>query len=265
MSTATVSARPFEFGRVIENTLHVLGKNPWTYLGLSALFVGVPSLVGTFVLLHLKQAGVIDSTGVQAAMAQFAFSAIVGLFSYPALAGAYVVAIAQLGGRRVGFGEAASAGLRHWPSLFAVGVLSGLGVTLGLILLVVPGVILAVMWLLAGPALVIEGLPPTAALNRSQALTRGNRWAMFGMLLLLVVAGAVIGLVLGLLAVLLWGVLHLAGPALGLPRFTALSPFLSVMVQTVVFPVHGATYACIYADRAGQGGASPQTVAQTFA
>ena len=264
MATETTVARPLEFGRVVENTFYVLGKSPWVYLGLSALFVGVPSLIGAVALAHLKQTGAVPEVGRAASLVQLWISALAGLFSYPALAGAYVTAVAQLDGRRVAFGEAVAAGVRFWLPLFAVSLVAGLGVSLGLVLLIVPGVILMLMWLLAGPAMVLENLQPTAALGRSQRLTRGRRWSILGLLLLLLVGGLIIALLFGLFSGVLWGIIRMAGSGLGLPRYAAIAPFVTVLVQIAVFPLHAAGYACIYAEARGRGGASPQTVAETF-
>ncbi|MDR3511184.1 MAG: hypothetical protein P4L73_06100 [Caulobacteraceae bacterium] len=265
MTTAQVSSRPFAFGRVVENTLHVLAKNPWVYLGLSAIFVGAPSLIGVVVLLRLEQAGVIPASDGGATVAQFWFSGIVGLFGYPAFAGACATAVAQLDGQRIAFGQALSTGLRHWLRLVAVGLLIGLGVCLGIVLLVVPGVILAVAWFVAVPASVIERLAPRAALGRSRALTRGRRWPIFGLLLLLALAGFLIGGLIGLFSGVIWGIVHVAGSGLGLPRYAAIAPFVTVLIQTVVYPLHAACIACVYAELRGRAGAGAETVAATFA
>jgi len=53
------------------------------------------------------------------------------------------------------------------------------GVVIGFILLIVPGIILAIGWSFA-PYLVIEqGAGPVDALKRSWELTKGNRWTLF--------------------------------------------------------------------------------------
>jgi uncharacterized membrane protein len=61
-------------------------------------------------------------------------------------------------------------------------------VGLGLLLLFIPGIMLAVGLALAIPAVVLEpGLSPSAALSRSWELTRGARWRIFGLGLTLIV------------------------------------------------------------------------------
>ncbi len=59
----------------------------------------------------------------------------------------------------------------------------------------VPAATLLVMWTVAVPACVIEGFGPAASMRRSAALTKGCRWRIFGILLmlgLLVAAGQAI-------------------------------------------------------------------------
>jgi uncharacterized membrane protein len=58
-------------------------------------------------------------------------------------------------------------------------------------------VILAVMWFVSTPACVVEQLGPLASMARSSELTKGHRWKIFGMLLLVLIGAAIIGGVIG--------------------------------------------------------------------
>ena len=62
---------------------------------------------------------------------------------------------------------------------------------LGLILLIVPGIILYTMWLVSGAACIVERTGPWRSLRRSQELTKGHRWKIFGLLLVLVLPGLI--------------------------------------------------------------------------
>lgn len=64
----------------------------------------------------------------------------------------------------------------------------------GLLLLGV-GVYVLVSWSVAIPAAVIEQRGALSALGRSAALTRGNRWSLFGLIVLLVIAGILLSAV----------------------------------------------------------------------
>lgn len=77
----------------------------------------------------------------------------------------------------------------------AVSILSGLAIVAGFILLIVPGVILAILFMFVGYLVIDEGLGPIEAMKRSIALTKGSRMTLF----LLALAGLGVNL-LGLLA-----------------------------------------------------------------
>jgi hypothetical protein len=98
-----------------------------------------------------------------------------------------------------------------------VGVISYLLVGLGLILLVVPGAILACALAAAIPAAVVERPGVLGALKRSFALTKGKRSAIFAIFLVLsVIAFGVSIFGSYLLPALLASISPLAGVALGL-------------------------------------------------
>ena len=63
----------------------------------------------------------------------------------------------------------------------------------GFFLLVVPGIIIAVALSVAIQVCVVERRGPFASIGRSRFLTKGNRWGIFGLSLLLFVIGAIIG------------------------------------------------------------------------
>jgi hypothetical protein len=102
-----------------------------------------------------------------------------------------------LRGRQVSIGESLSEGLKHLGSVILVAIVVGLGVAVGAMLLLVPGLILASMWAVAIPAATIESTGVGGSLSRSSALTRDRRWRVFGALvvtwLISIAVSAVIG------------------------------------------------------------------------
>src|ERR1700760_3693978 len=91
--------------------------------------------------------------------------------------------VQALRGRTVSIGDCLAQGLRRLPVGLAVGFLAYLGILLGAILLIVPGLILFTMWAVALPANTVEGTGVVASLGRSRELTRGRRWRVFGAIL----------------------------------------------------------------------------------
>lgn len=86
-----------------------------------------------------------------------------------------------------------------WP-LAAVSILFGIGLGIGFILLIIPGLILMVIWAVVAPVTVLERPGVFAAFGRSQQLVRGNGWNVFAVIVLVFLAVAVIGIAAGLLA-----------------------------------------------------------------
>ena len=69
-------------------------------------------------------------------------------------------------------------------SIVVAGLLAGLGIVVGLVLLIVPGLILMTWWALVIPVVVLEGSAAGAAFSRSRELVRGYAWNVFGVIVL---------------------------------------------------------------------------------
>jgi len=82
-------------------------------------------------------------------------------------------------------------------------ILSALGMVLGLILLIVPGVILAVRWSAASGFLIGNRTGVTESLSASWQATKGHSWPIFGaavvMVIILMVVAGVFGAIAGVL------------------------------------------------------------------
>lgn len=76
--------------------------------------------------------------------------------------------------------------------LILVGLVAGIGVVVGLIFFLVPGLILFTMWFVAAPVVVLERPDGLLALRRSQELVKGNGWPVFGVIAVLFVAVGVV-------------------------------------------------------------------------
>lgn len=107
-----------------------------------------------------------------------------------------------------------------WP-LVAVSILAGIGVAIGFVLLIVPGLILLVIWAVVAPVTVLERPGIFAAFRRSRELVRGNGWNVFGVLVLVFLAVVLISIIAGIAssslgsvgrALVQWGVNSLIAP-----------------------------------------------------
>jgi hypothetical protein len=100
------------------------------------------------------------------------------------------------GGQRPAAGEVLVAGFEAFTPLFAAVVLAAVGVVLGFILFIVPGIFLLVRWYFVPQVVVIEGARGSGALSRSFQLVQGRWWRTFGLAALPNLAIVIPGLLL---------------------------------------------------------------------
>jgi hypothetical protein len=105
----------------------------------------------------------------------------------------YAVQDARDGTIDAGFGEIFSRALPHLVTLIVVGFLAGLGIGVGLVLLIVPGLFLMTIWAVVAPVVVLEAPGVWAAFSRSRALVRGHGWAVFGVIVITALLTAIAG------------------------------------------------------------------------
>ncbi len=131
--------------------------------------------------------------------------------------------------------------------LILVGILYGVGVVIGFILLIVPGLILLTIWAVAAPVVVLEHPGATAALGRSRELVRGNGWQVFGVIF-----------VLGILVLIVALLLELAAASAG----TGLGIVVEVIVGVLTAPLSALAAAVLYFElqALAQAGVPPATV-----
>jgi hypothetical protein len=101
-----------------------------------------------------------------------------------------VAAAAYVGARASWRSSLAFAAPRLGPVVWAA-ILAGLGIVLGFLALIVPGIWLLVAWSVFVPALLFEGLAPPRSLGRSFELVRGRWWATLGAVVVAALIGGV--------------------------------------------------------------------------
>ncbi len=107
-----------------------------------------------------------------------------------------------------------------WP-LVAVSILFGLGIGIGFVLLIIPGLILLTIWCVVAPVTVLERPGVFAAFGRSRELVRGNGWNVFGVIVIVFLVVLAISIVAGVAsaplgsvgrALVQWGVNTVVAP-----------------------------------------------------
>ncbi|AUW58211.1 hypothetical protein C1T17_08930 [Sphingobium sp. SCG-1] len=201
--------RSFSIGKILRRAFGVMGDNPVPVFGIAFFFGALPQQLYTYLVNPAMLAanpnnavpGIILSIG----------SSVVFLMFGMLVQGAIVRATAAYAnGSRATFGESVGTGLSMALPLIGLTILLILGLMLGFILLVIPGIMLYIMWSVAAPALVVEETGVFAAFGRSRFLTKGARWKIFGLQILLVVVFMLLSSVVGVMMVASGGLQNLA-------------------------------------------------------
>jgi hypothetical protein len=123
-----------------------------------------------------------------------------------------------------------------WP-VAGASILAGIAITIGLILVIVPGLFLITIWAVIIPVIVIERSGVMASFGRSRELVRGRGWNVFGVLVVLWVILLAVNIILGLIFKALPIVL-----ADGLSEVisgTLIAPFIALVVTLVYYRLSG--------------------------
>lgn len=189
-------------GNVFGRSANVIKANPLATLGITFALIALPQLLlaqiglGAAVFQNVR-AGFYVLAGI--------YGIVIGLLWLIASGALVQATVAHDQGRPADPREMLQVGVARCVPLFAVYVLLTLGVWLGTIFLVVPGIMLAVMWSVALPAIVAERPGVFGAFGRSRALTKGARWHVFGIVLLAGVIYLLVSMAIGVASVAGYG------------------------------------------------------------
>jgi hypothetical protein len=159
----------------------------------------------------------------------------VGLFAAFLLQAALVKAVQDVrdGRADLSLGETVSAVTPYIWAVAGASILAGIAITVGLFLVIVPGLYLVTIWAVIVPVIVIERSGALASFGRSRELVRGHGWHVFGTLVLVFVILIVVDIVLGLIFLALPIVLRtgLSTVVSG----TLIAPFIALVVTLVYY------------------------------
>jgi hypothetical protein len=126
-----------------------------------------------------------------------ALIALAGVFW---IQGALVIAIDDVRDGRVDLSirETLNRVLPRLNTLTLAGLLAAVGITIGFLLLIVPGLILITLWLLIVPAIMLENRGVFESFGRSRQLVSGHGWSVFGVIVLTVLILIGVNIVLGI-------------------------------------------------------------------
>ena len=271
--------RPLGVGDIVDRVFALYRSRPLLYLAASAVpyLVFVLLIAGVTLALASSFAGLAEFANALALggtpdPAIFA-SAIVTFFAFILFVVIAAVVILSLQttslvhamgarylGRVVSLGETLRAGLRACPRVIATGLLIFVGIVVMWAVLAILMVLYQQAWFAAIAALVglmttffilastlvapvvatLEGVGPIAAIRRSFSLSKGNRWRILGLQLLLVVINGVISAIVS--AVFVTTIISDAG-------LRAAAQQVVNAVTTIAWaPVEWGTFAILYYD-----------------
>src|SRR5881394_3586015 len=186
---APTQSKRISVGDVVSETFSIYGQNLAALLG---------SAIVVFVVVGLV-AGLLQAGGGLILVLLGAAVRVAGQALYTGFV-VELVRDVRDGRRDETVGDLFSAAMPFILPLIGFGILFGIGVTIGFVLLIVPGLILLTFWSVGAPAIIIEGIGPIDAFGRSWRLVRGQAWPVFGALLVTFLIVLVIGVILGAIA-----------------------------------------------------------------
>jgi len=136
-------------------------------------------------------------------------------------------------GKDASFGELLSMSFSKFLPALGLGIVSGLGIMLGLVLLVIPGIALSIYWVFAMYELVVNDRGIMDSLKTSYALIKERWWRTFGLLILLLLLEIVFMIPVGLVG---GGVeVALSGDTLNLDGYIGATGALGGMEDMISF------------------------------
>jgi hypothetical protein len=115
-------------------------------------------------------------------------AALISLIAFFWLQAALVKAVDDVrdGRADLSLGDTFEQAREKLSSVAVAAILAGLGIVVGLILLIVPGLVLLTWWAVIIPVVVLEKKSAGEAFTRSRELVRGYGWGVFGVIILMV-------------------------------------------------------------------------------
>jgi hypothetical protein len=222
--------RPRSVAEIIGEALDIYQRFPLLFMAL-ALGVIAP-----------YELAVLAATGDGPLATQTSGGASVGIVLFlldyalvqPLISALHIHAVMEIGeGRRPRLGQVAVRGLRVLPEVAAAVIAAGLGIALGFLAFIIPGILLALRWSVVAQTAAVEPTGWLPALRRSGELTRGNYWHILGLLIVTgVLAG---GVTLAAGAISIGSTSGAASVALGIVVRTLTASFTALALALLYF------------------------------
>jgi hypothetical protein len=216
----------FEAGRVLKGALALLKRAPLKLVLWAIVFAGLPDAAINYANIRFSTAETtFTSWNGWLLLIATILTSMLGMVALQAVVTHNVTADDE--GARHRFG-----GLSDYVALAMLGLVTSLGIVGGFILLVIPGVILSMAWLVVVPAMVTERLGVMESIQRSNTLTGDAKGHIFGLSLAIGLAGGLASWLVGLIT----GALDIAFVTLiAPPALQALTGLFSAVFAVAVY------------------------------
>jgi hypothetical protein len=231
------SSRPPEIERsrslaqILAEALDIYQRYPVLVIALALGVIGPYQLA----VLAATGEGPLATQAHQAAGVTILLALLGYAFIAPLISALLINAVMVIGEGRIPLlTQVAVRGVRVLPEVAAAVIAAGLGIALGLLALIIPGILLALRWSVVAQVAAVDHEGWLPALRRSGELSRGNYWHIAGLILL---------------TALLTGGVELAAAAIPLGSTSgAASVALGILVRTITASFTALTLALLYFD-----------------
>lgn len=222
--------RPRSLAEILAEALDIYQRYPVLVLTLALGVIG-PYELG---VLSATGEGPLATQSHQKAGVTILLALLNYAFVAPLISALLIYAVIVIGeGRGPRLTGVAARGLRVLPEVAAAVIAAGFGIALGL-LLIIPGILLALRWSVVAQVAAVDHEGWLPALRRSGELARGHYWHIAGLVLI---------------TALLTGGVELAAAAIPLGSTSgAVSVGLGILVRTITASFTALTLALLYFD-----------------
>lgn len=232
--------RPKSVGGVLADALRCYGRYPVLFVVLT-LVVVIPYWL---IVLLIDGSGPLGQAH-HGASAVLIVTLLGVLLVTPLISALHIHALTVIGeGRQPAIGAVLLRGVRVLPVVAAAEIVAGLGIVIGFVFLIIPGVILAIRWAVVAQAAAIERVDWRNALRRSAELTAGDYLHVLGVVVLVGVIDEAIRQV-GIAVV---------GTSASAPEVA-----IGIVIDAVTLSFAALSTAMLFYDLAARKGRSPAT------
>ncbi len=234
---AQLQLRPLGVGEIVDATFTVYRRRFGPMFAIALMLVFIPFLVSLVGGCSLDSGGITTCTSPIGWLGYYV--SVVG--SFVASVAAVLVAAGAYADVPSDWRSAMNTGIRRIVPIIAATIVAGVLIAIGFLLVIIPGIFLAVSLAVVWEALIIEDVGPMESIKRSWRLVAGERWRVFGAGFLVIVLSAIF---FGIVSAVVWLIL-----STGLGVSGGIAGYLVQQVATLLsVPLTAALGTVIYLD-----------------